>query len=64
VGFGASDASSSSSSSSSRSDSDRLTLVGGHAAIHKWWKVRAGPTAAAAGSVADSWGVDDLRLLW
>lgn len=45
----------------------RFMLVSGYSVISKWGKVRSGlsqDAAAAAGSVADSWTADDLRLLW
>lgn len=57
-----------SSSSSGGSDGgSRFMLVSGYSVISKWGKVRSGMSqdaAAAAGSVADSWTADDLRLLW
>jgi hypothetical protein len=56
------------SSSSGGSDGGgRFMLVSGYSVISKWGKVRSGVSqdaAAAAGSVADSWSADDLRLLW
>ena len=51
--------------SSSSSGGGGCTLAAGHAAVSKWGgKVRAGADAAAAGSVADSWTLEDLRLVW
>lgn len=44
--------------------SSRFMHVSGYSVISKLGRVRAGTSTAAAGSVADSWDMDDLRLLW
>jgi hypothetical protein len=52
-------------SSSSSSGGGGCMLAAGHAAACRWGgKARAGVDAAAAGSVADSWTLEDLRLVW
>lgn len=49
---------------SSGSEGGACTLAAGYAAASKGGKVRATATGAAAGSVAESWALEDLRLLW
>jgi len=53
-----------SSGGSSGSTDGRLMHVLAHGGAAKWHHAKAGAGGAAPGSVADSWGTEDLRLVW